>query len=123
LLLTTVNGQRHEWWREGWPDLRWNTVGKGAGQHSLQTQVELLDADPPSETRPHLNSVDQGVKVGGTRTNGSRGVGGATATVAVIAIVVVILLLVGLLQLLLLRALLVLLLSWRAFLSTGKGRG
>jgi hypothetical protein len=110
-----VSGQRHEWWREGWPDLRWRTVGKGTGQHSLWTQVRLLDADPLG-TRPHLNSVSPGVEVGEPWTLGDRDVGEATATAtatatpAAIAVVVVILLFAGLLWLLL-RALLVLLLS------------
>jgi hypothetical protein len=84
-------------------------------------QVGLLDVDPPppSETQPHLNSVGSGVEVGGPRTLGGRGVGGATPTTAVVAII---LLLAGLLRLLLLRALSVLLLSRRAFLPTGGGR-
>jgi hypothetical protein len=113
----------HEWWCEGWLDLRWRTVGKSVDQHRLQTQVGLLDADPP-RTRPHLNSVGPAVEVRGPRTLGGGEVGGATpTTVAAIAVVAVILLLVGLLWLLLLRALLVLLLSWRAFLPTSGGRG
>jgi hypothetical protein len=77
-----------------------------------------------------LNSAGPGVELGGTRTLGGRGVGGATvvaviaaaiAAATAIAIVVVILLLVRLLWLL--RALLMLLLLWRAFLPTGGGRG
>jgi hypothetical protein len=107
-----VNGQRREWWHEWQPDLWWRTVGKGAGQHSLRTQVGLLDADPP-RIRSQLNCASLGVKVGGPRTLGGIGGGGATPTAAAaIAVVVVILLLAGLLRLLLLlRALLVLLLS------------
>jgi hypothetical protein len=101
-----VDRQRGEWWRVGRPDLRWRTVGKGIGQHSLRTQVRLLDTDPLG-TRPHLNSDGPGVEVGGPQTLSGKGVGGFTVT----AIIAVILLLVELLWLLLLRVLLVLLLS------------
>jgi hypothetical protein len=87
----------------------------------MQTQVGLLDTDPP-ETQPHLNHAGPGVEAGGPWTFGGRGVGGATATIAAIT-VMVILLLVGLLQLLLLTSLLVLLMSWLVFLPTGRGRG
>jgi hypothetical protein len=34
--LATMNGQRHEGWCEGRPDLRWRTIGKRANQHSVR---------------------------------------------------------------------------------------
>jgi hypothetical protein len=83
-----MDGQRHEGWREGPPDLLWMTVGKGACQHSLQMQVKLLGAIPPG-TRLHLNSASPGVEVGGSQTLGGSSVGGATAIAATVAIVVV----------------------------------
>jgi hypothetical protein len=113
-----MHEREHEWWREGRPDLRWRTIGNSAGQHSLQTQVRLQDADPP-RTWPHLNGVGPGVEVGGSQTLGCRGVGGATptaATATTIVFIAVILLFAGQMQLLLL------LLSWWAFLPAGRGR-